>query len=259
LVLHFIPNYRSMMLTKSQIKKQAKQERIRAKYAAKKTEKISAPIASTNSSAPNPIRQERKAMIRAEFESNCQRGPTVIIDCEWYTHMSPKELLSLTQQIMYSYASNKDAKRPVRLCIVGVSEEHCSMIKKLPGFPQWYVTITTETLASLVGKETTDTSRFTYLTADSENVLDIDVVGPADTLVIGGLVDRNRLKNATATKAAELGIRAAQLPIGEYMQMRSSKVLTVNHVVEILTEVLDHRDWGKALGKVIPDRKKDID
>ncbi len=247
-----------MMLTKSQTKKLAKRERIQAKYAARKEEaKKQKPEELTSTSSeepPNPLRQERSAMIRAEFESNAERGPIVVIDCEWDNKMTDKELLSLTQQIMYSYACNKKAKRPVRLCILGVSPPHLQLIQKLPGFSQWYITVTSHTL-----KELNLDGNVTYLTADTEDVLDISQVTPNDVLIVGGIVDRNRFKNATANRAQELGLRTAQLPIGQYMQMKSSKVLTVNHVVEILTEVLDHGDWGEALNKVIPGRKKDLE
>jgi tRNA (guanine9-N1)-methyltransferase len=98
-----------------------------------------------------------------------------------------------------------------------------------------------------------------YLTADTENVLDIPASSPQDILVIGGIVDRNRYKNATVLKAERIGMHVAQLPIGELMKMKSSKVLAVNHVFEILTQYFDHRDWTKAFKSVIPDRKKIAD
>lgn len=52
------------------------------------------------------------------------------------------------------------------------------------------------------------------------------------------------------------GIQTARLPIGAYMKLASSQVLTVNHVVEILLSWLELHDWQQAFYKVIPTRKR---
>lgn len=246
--------------TKTQLKKAAKRARIQQKYKQekldKKAEKETPTSTSThqvNAHGLRAPRQERNAMFRADFESNCQRGPTVIIDCEWNDKMTDRELLSLTQQIMYSYAANKRSNRPVKLCVYGASEKQLDMLRKLPGADSWYMSFSSDPIGNLGLPESA-----VYLTADSEDVLDINSASPSDTWIIGGIVDRNRHKKATLLKAEELGLRTAQLPIGEFMSLKTSKVLTVNHVVQILAEVLDHKDWKQALDVTIPDRKKDL-
>ena len=65
-----------------------------------------------------------------------------------------------------------------------------------------------------------------YLTADSEN--NITELDPEDVYIIGGIVDRNRYPNLTLNRANEQGIRHGKLPIGDYVKMTSSFVLTVN-------------------------------
>jgi len=243
--------------SKTQIKKIAKRERIQAKYmerkmAAKKMKSDGAGPVSDNSRGWGQ-RQERNAMIRADFESNCERGPIIAIDCEWDDMMTDKERLSLTQQIMYSYAVNRKASKPGRLCIFGASQRQQDLLRKLPGFETWYVGLTADPITAFSNIQFDGI----YLTADTENVLDLNSVQRDSVLIIGGIVDRNRYKNATVEKADSIGIRPAQLPIGDLMAMKSSKVLTVNHVFEILTEVFYHGDWAQALEKVIPERKKD--
>ena len=74
--------------------------------------------------------------------------------------------------------------------------------------------------------------------------------------IIGGLVDRNRYPNITKKKAEKEGIRHARFPIGEHMQLKSSTVLTVNQVFNILGLQFEQKDWSKTLNEVIPDRKQ---
>ncbi|KAF3763816.1 hypothetical protein M406DRAFT_279938 [Cryphonectria parasitica EP155] len=92
-----------------------------------------------------------------------------------------------------------------------------------------------------------------YLSADSPFTL--DKLEPNTSYVVGGLVDRNREKNLCQRRAEEKGIRTAKLPIGEYMQMASRRVLATNHVVEIMSQWLETGDWAKAFMEVIPKRK----
>lgn len=93
-----------------------------------------------------------------------------------------------------------------------------------------------------------------YLTADSENIL--EDLSPNEAYIIGGIVDRNRLKGITHEKAMNQGIRTAKLPIRELIALNSSPVLTVNHVFEILLNFQELKDWKLAFEKVIPKRKE---
>ena len=57
-------------------------------------------------------------------------------------------------------------------------------------------------------------------------------------------------------KAKEQSIRTARLPIGIYLkELPTRKVLTVNQVLDILLNWVEHRDWKKAFFDVIPPRK----
>ncbi|KAM0276402.1 hypothetical protein ACHAQH_006804 [Verticillium albo-atrum] len=92
-----------------------------------------------------------------------------------------------------------------------------------------------------------------YLSAESPNTL--DRLEPNTSYIIGGLVDHNREKGLCHRLAREKGIRTAKLPIGEYLEMASRRVLATNHVVEIMLKWLETGDWGKAFLEVIPKRK----
>ncbi len=98
-----------------------------------------------------------------------------------------------------------------------------------------------------------------YLTADSDNTL--TGFEPEKTYILGGVVDRNRLKNCTKLKAERLGIPTARLPIGEYESEQNnygtfSRVLTVNHCAEIILGWQEtNGDWKTAIEKGIPKRR----
>ncbi|KAJ2901813.1 hypothetical protein MKZ38_001351 [Zalerion maritima] len=101
-------------------------------------------------------------------------------------------------------------------------------------------------------EETTHKS-IVYLTAESPYT--IERLEPNTCYVVGGIVDRNREKGLCYRRAKERGVRTAKLPIGEYLQMASRKVLATNHVVEIMLKWLESGDWGNAFLEVIPKRK----
>ncbi|KAI7158199.1 hypothetical protein KC349_g5027 [Hortaea werneckii] len=103
-----------------------------------------------------------------------------------------------------------------------------------------------------------------YLTSDSPHTL--TEMKPFSTYIIGGLVDKNREKGICYKRACEaaekckvegrkMEVKTAKLPIGEYLEMSSRKVLATNHVNEIMLKWLECGDWGEAFMRVIPKRK----
>jgi tRNA (guanine9-N1)-methyltransferase len=113
-----------------------------------------------------------------------------------------------------------------------------------------------------------------YLTGDSENeIKDLD---NDKIYIIGGIIDRNKYKNITLNKSDELDISHARLPIGKFMNLKTSKILATNHVFEILlnyynnsNEIYKDKDkdlndyldknWEESFKRIIPDRKIDKD
>ena len=73
--------------------------------------------------------------------------------------------------------------------------------------------------------------------------------------VIGGLVDHNSHKGLCHREATALGIKTTRLPIDQFIHLNSRKVLTVNHVFEILAAVSEGKGWKEALLETIPERK----
>jgi len=72
-----------------------------------------------------------------------------------------------------------------------------------------------------------DKSQLVYLTGDSDKVM--HEIDPKKIYIIGGIVDHNRLQLATLNKANKQGIETAKLPIGKYLKLKTSAILSVNH------------------------------
>lgn len=179
----------------------------------------------------------------------------VCVDCGFEDLMTYKEMNSLASQIRYCYAANKRSKNPVYISVSGLNESGTTFeqLSKVEGFPeQWKQRGFSCSSESL--EEMHDIHNLVYLTSDSETKL--DHLDDSKTYVIGGIVDRNRLKGITIEKANKLGIQTAKLPIDEHLKLVATKVLTVNHVFEILLKYREFgNDWKQALLEVLPQRK----
>ncbi|CAN1336868.1 tRNA (guanine(9)-N1)-methyltransferase [Linum perenne] len=180
-----------------------------------------------------------------------EQGQNIVIDLEFAHLMAVSEIHSLVQQIMYCYAENGRCKVPGHLWLTGCQGDMETQLKTLPGFDKWIIE---KESRSYIEAFKDEKEKLVYLTADSETVLDeLDVT---KTYIVGGLVDRNRFKGLTLKKAEEQGIQTAKLPIGNFLKMSSSQVLTVNQVMEILLKFMETRDWKESFFKVIPQRKR---
>eukprot|EP00536_Pseudo-nitzschia_multiseries_P008529 jgi/Psemu1/325247/estExt_fgenesh1_pg.C_2170003 len=205
--------------------------------------------------------------------------------------MREREIASLAQQIRYCYSYNRKSPNPVLVSVTGLTSGQTSVVRGFPsvhqileretGFCEWkrrMFDCTDDTLEDYYGlantASTTSTAgdgeasaqpqpqpRIVYLTSDSQHMLhhlEEDTV-----YVLGGIVDRNRLKGATLRRATEelSGVQTARLPLEEYLRennltMSTTKVLTVNHVFDILLRCHQHGgDWGAAFREVLPSRK----
>ena len=180
----------------------------------------------------------------------------VCLDCNFEEHMSPKEVSSLSIQIRYCYGNNRRNAHPCQLTATSLSGMTLQHLQNVSGFEEWSnwaFTGTEQPLEEYFDQETQQ-SRMVYLTSDSEHTLpDLD---DSKIYIIGGIVDRNRLKRAAISRAESLGLATARLPLDEHLiKMETTRVLTCNHVFDILLHYRLHRDWKKALLHVLPQRK----
>ncbi|KAD4982241.1 hypothetical protein E3N88_18912 [Mikania micrantha] len=204
------------------------------------------------------MRRERMDQRTEERESKALRlseakkhGQNVVLDLQFSDLMAPNEIHSLVQQIMYCYAVNGRSTVPCHLWLTGYKGEIENQLQKMPGFDKWIIDKDT---GPYITTFETQKEHLVYLTADSETML--SELDPKKIYIVGGLVDRNRWKGITMKKAVDQGIQTAKLPIGNYLKMSSSQVLTVNQVIEILLKFLETKDWKASFFHVIPQRKR---
>jgi tRNA (guanine9-N1)-methyltransferase len=212
---------------------------------------------------------------------------TVLIDCDFDDLMRDPERKSLAAQITRSYSDNRKAPFRSHLAICsfggqlrerfdnvlthykswrGVKFLDCDFVEAAQQAKGWMIeSQQAGKMAGVFSKlspppensvdhaKLQDQAEVVYLTSESDNTL--TELKPYSTYIIGGLVDKNREKGICYKRATQRGIKTAKLPIGEFMDMRSRKVLATNHVNEIMVRWLECGDWGEAFLKVIPKRK----
>jgi tRNA (guanine9-N1)-methyltransferase len=92
------------------------------------------------------------------------------------------------------------------------------------------------------------------LTADATETL--TRVEPGVIYVLGGMVDRNRLKGLMWQQAQGLGLATRRLPLEQLPEWCGSPVLTTCHAFEVLARVASGESWPLALDQVLPRRKR---
>ena len=197
-------------------------------------------------------RAKREQQWKRRFEQNSSKFQ-ICVDCSFEGQMLEREIKSLGSQLRFCYSSNKQAKYPVEAKVTSLSGETLACLTNVSGFELWS-TRAFETTDKDLLDACPDKSQLVYLTSDSENTL--EKLEDGKVYIVGGIVDRNRLKCATIDRAKKLGIATAKLPITDHLSFEAPKVLTVNHVFEILLRLREYgNDWKKALLSVLPERK----
>ncbi|EMD00184.1 hypothetical protein BAUCODRAFT_63556 [Baudoinia panamericana UAMH 10762] len=230
-------------------------------------------------SAPLPVTKKLKQ------QKPMQLPVTFLIDCDFDDLMKDNERISLAAQITRCYSDNKKSMFRAHLAACsfkGKLKERFDNV--LTHYKEWrgvrfldcdFVQAAEESATSMVdesrgGKLAASFSSYAelddeaqgklrtegevvYLTSEADDTL--SELKPYSTYIIGGLVDKNREKGLCYKRAKQRGIKTARLPIGEFMEMQSRKVLATNHVNEIMLKWLECGDWGEAFVQVIPKRK----
>ena len=209
-----------------------------------------------------------KKELKEEFKQKCKNGMRVVIDCDFEHLMNEQGNKSMVRQIVDLYSINKESSNPFRVILYGVGKQIKEGLIK-SNYENWigieiyfkedypsFDKFIEEILYKDDKKSLNDIKKnIYYLSADSEN--NIEDIDNNATYIIGGIVDRNKYKGLSLNKAKELGINHGKFPIGEYLKLQSSQVLTTNHTFHILNEFSIKHDWKDAFVSIIPKRKQE--
>ncbi|KAI4886306.1 hypothetical protein NFI96_016724 [Prochilodus magdalenae] len=195
-----------------------------------------------------------KAITKERLEEARTTGPRLCVDLSMTDCMSHKEISRLAGQIRRLYGSNKKAQLPFHLFLTDMKKDgllYKECIRMNAGFLNYLIDVTEESWIDLFPSED-----IIYLSPDASEAL--EQVDEDKVYVLGGLVDESIQKKLSYTRAKELGVQMARLPIDEYMVKKPnsknfhSKILAINQVFEILLTYRDTGSWTIALSAGIP-------
>ncbi|KAK3907952.1 tRNA methyltransferase 10-like protein A [Frankliniella fusca] len=172
----------------------------------------------------------------------------VAIDLDFDDLMNPRDLGKCVKQLMRCYTLNRRAANPMQLYFTSFNGKSQQEMSKNNGYSNWDVHFKEEMYT-----EVFQTEDIVYLTSESDNV--VTTLDESKVYIIGGLVDHNGHKGLCHKLAEEKKIAHAQLPISEFLELKTRKVLTIDHVFEILLGVSAGLTWKDAFLKVLPQRK----
>ncbi|OQR85120.1 tRNA (guanine-N(1)-)-methyltransferase [Achlya hypogyna] len=182
---------------------------------------------------------------KERLENALSQGQRIAFDCGYDEIMSEKEINSLSKQIKFSYGTTKRMTSPFALTIANYHGRIEAALQRF-GIDQWKVCTETRRVHEIFNPE-----ELVFLTPDSPNVL--ETLDPTKVYVIGGIVDRSRVKGRSRAAADAIGVATARLPIQEYILDRhNDHILNVNTVVDILAAISGGADWPSALASCLP-------
>lgn len=217
-----------------------KERRAREKERAKRNRMM----ARLNNISLGPSRNALKKSTMAN--SNCK--VRVVIDLSFDDLMSDLDMGKCVKQMLHCYSLNRRAENPMQLYFTNFNGKVEKEMEKHEGYRNWDIYFHSDSYTEIFDK-----SELVYLTSESDNV--ITKLEDDKVYIIGGLVDHNAHKGVCYRVAVDQKIGHAQLPLKEFLDLKTRKVLTIDHVFEILLGVSSGMDWKEAFLKVLPARK----
>ncbi|XP_037118841.1 tRNA methyltransferase 10 homolog B isoform X4 [Syngnathus acus] len=257
-VLRGTPEREQAPLSKNVLRKQRHWERkLAARKSKRKEEKLRRKLnRQTEADVEHPQLTKRvmKAVTKERLAEARSSGVNVCVDLGMTHRMSDKETSRLAAQLRRLYGSNKRASKPFHLFLTSFRENSrllAECVRMNAGFLNYILERTEQSCLDIFPP-----GRVVYLSPDAQEAL--ERVDHDTVYVLGGLVDESIQKTLSLSRAAELGVRVARLPIDEHMQKIAnhknfhSKILAINQVFDILLAVCDTGSWTHALDKCFP-------
>ncbi|XP_037118842.1 tRNA methyltransferase 10 homolog B isoform X5 [Syngnathus acus] len=256
-VLRGTPEREQAPLSKNVLRKQRHWERkLAARKSKRKEEKLRRKLNRQTADVEHPQLTKRvmKAVTKERLAEARSSGVNVCVDLGMTHRMSDKETSRLAAQLRRLYGSNKRASKPFHLFLTSFRENSrllAECVRMNAGFLNYILERTEQSCLDIFPP-----GRVVYLSPDAQEAL--ERVDHDTVYVLGGLVDESIQKTLSLSRAAELGVRVARLPIDEHMQKIAnhknfhSKILAINQVFDILLAVCDTGSWTHALDKCFP-------
>ncbi|XP_061619636.1 tRNA methyltransferase 10 homolog B [Phyllopteryx taeniolatus] len=256
-VLRGAPEGEHASLSKNVLRKQRHWERkLAARKSKRKEEKLRGKLNRHSEGVEQPHLSKRlmKALTKERLAEARSSGLKVCVDLGMSHRMSDKETSRLAAQLRRLYGANKRASKPFHLFLTSFREDSrllAECVRMNAGFLDYAMERTERSCLDLFPPE-----RVVYLSPDAEEAL--ERVDRDDVYVLGGLVDESVQKTLSLSRAKELGVRVARLPIDEHMQKMPngknfhSKILAINQVLDIMLTVSHTGSWTHALDKSFP-------
>ncbi|KAG7307230.1 hypothetical protein JYU34_007387 [Plutella xylostella] len=189
----------------------------------------------------------RKCLKKMKMEK-VKKNIGLIIDLSFDHLMIEKNRFKVIKQILRCYSINRRSETPLQMYVTSFGERTKMEIARHNGYEHWDMVFHEKPYLEIFPKE-----KLCYLTSESENV--IESFDDDTIYIIGGLVDHNEHKGLCYKIAQEQGIQHGQLPLDKYVNMKTRKVLTIDHVFEIVLKISEGMSWQDTLLKVLPERK----
>ena len=183
--------------------------------------------------------------------------PIVVIDMSYAELQTTKEIRSLANQVGHIYGAHRRAPKPLHLHLTSVHGAIADALATHDGFAKkkWELESHSEHVFEVFSDQI---ENIVYFSPDAEDVcgeLEEDKV-----YVIGGIVDRDRLKGVSFKASQEKEIKAVRLPINECGLLEEgekfpNKSLNVNTMYNVLLGYSEHQNWKDALRPVLPTRR----
>ncbi|XP_068163887.1 tRNA methyltransferase 10 homolog B [Antennarius striatus] len=206
---------------------------------------------------PQFTKRVMKAITKERLVEAQSTGIKLCVDLSMTDIMSDKEISRLAGQLRRLYGSNKKATQPFHLFLTDLREDsrlYRECLRMNDGFLNYVIEITEESCLDLFPPETV-----VYLTPDADEAL--ETIEDDKVYVLGGLVDESIQKKLSLSRARELSVHTARLPIDEFMVKRNnaknfhSKILAVNQVFDILLTFRCTNSWMEAFQSWFPQGK----
>lgn len=235
-------------LSKRMLRKLRKREQWIANLPAKRAKERQKMKLKRQAARENNVALPSRKILKQATMANSACKVRIAIDLDFDDLMNPRDLGKCVKQLMRCYTLNRRVANPMQLYFTSFNGKSEQEMSKNNGYSNWDVHFESRTYTDAFAKED-----IVYLSSESDNL--VTTLDDSKVYIIGGLVDHNAHKGLCHRLAEEKNVAHAQLPISEYLELKSRKVLTIDHVFEILLGVSEGLSWKDAFLKVLPQRK----